>query len=90
MTKSDIVKEIHSRTGIRNQTCALIIDELIDTIKSNMTNGHNIYLRGFGTFIVRHHNAKRAYNINNDSYTVIQAHCTPVFKPGKELVSKTR
>lgn len=90
MTKAEIVKTIHARTRVNSHNCAIIVDEFLATIKANMVEGHNIYLRGFGTFAIRHHNEKRAYNINNATHTTIPSHCTPYFKAGKELTSKVK
>lgn len=90
MTKADIIKQINSRTRIRKQSCITIVDALLDTIKDNMTKGHNIYFRGFGTFTIKRHHEKSVYNINRGSHTTIPAHCSPSFKPGKELLHSVK
>lgn len=89
MTKSEVVKEIKKRTGIQRAMTATIVEELMETIKTNMAAGENIYLRGFGTFEVRRYAAKRAYIINDGSYKVLPGHCVPTFKPGKEMMAQT-
>lgn len=89
MTKADIVKQIHSRTGIRNKDVSTIVDAFLSTIKYNMVHGHNIYFRGFGTFAIKRHNAKKAYSINNASFVTLPPYSSPIFKPGKELTCKT-
>ena len=85
MTKADIIKEIHHRTGIQRGTVINIVNELMTTIKADMAAGNNIYLRGFGTFSVKRYSAKRVYNINDGTYNEVPAHFVPTFKPGKEL-----
>lgn len=89
MTKADIIKKIHARTGIRSNAVRNIVEELLSTIKADMTDGHNIYLRGFGSFVVKHHTEKQVYNINNGSYTIIPPHNVPSFKPGKDMMKHT-
>ena len=89
MTKADIIKKIHARTGIRSNAVRNIVEELLSTIKADMTDGHNIYLRGFGSFVVKHHTEKQVYNINNVSYTIIPPHNVLSFKPGKDMMKHT-
>lgn len=90
MTKAEIVKKIHSRTGVRTHTCTVIIDEFLSSIKSNMTQGHNVYLRGFGSFTIRNHVEKRAFNINTGSHFTLPARSIPAFKPGKHFLTKVK
>lgn len=89
MTKADIIKKIHERTGIRSSAVRNIVEELLSTIKADMSDGHNIYLRGFGSFVVKHHAEKQVYNINDESYSLIPPHNVPTFKPGKDMMSRT-
>ena len=67
----------------------LIVEHFMDAIKTEMTQGNNIYLRGFGTFAIRRHAPKRVFNINTGSFDDLPEHVMPVFKPGKDLVSRT-
>ena len=90
MTKAEIVKKIHTRTGIRRSDVNAIVDGFLSAIKSNMVQGHNIYLRGFGTFSIRRHKGRKAYSINNAAFITIPPHTSPTLKPGKELACKTR
>lgn len=90
MTKAEIIKKIHTRTSIRRSDVNAIVDGFLYAIKSNMVQGHNIYLRGFGTFSIRRHKGRKAYSINNAAFITIPPHCSPIFKPGKELACKTR
>ena len=89
MTKADIIKQIHANTGISRDAVMLIFDTFIQTIKSDMVCGNNVYLRGFGSFVLKHHGEKRSYNINNGTYKSIPAHDVPTFKPGKEMMART-
>ena len=64
-----------------------IVNEFMNTVKDEMAEGNNVYLRGFGTFAVRCYAEKRVYNINTDSYKMVAAHNVPSFKPGKDMLS---
>lgn len=86
MTKASIVRKIHAKTGIQSPAVKIIVDEFMKAIKSNMAQGHNIYLRGFGSFYVRCYAAKRVYNINQDTYSLHPERRLPVFKPGKTML----
>ena len=86
MTKASIVRKIHAKTGIQSPAVKIIVDEFMKAIKSNMAQGHNIYLRGFGSFYVRRYAAKRVYNINQDTYSMHPERRLPVFKPGKTML----
>ena len=89
MTKADIIKQIHARTGIRSSAVRQIVEEFLSTIKADMADGHNIYFRGFGSFVVKHHAEKQVYNINNGTHSIIPPHNVPTFKPGKDMMHKT-
>ena len=89
MTKADIIKQIHARTGIRSSAVRQIVEDFLSTIKADMADGHNIYFRGFGSFVVKHHAEKQVYNINNGTHSIIPPHNVPTFKPGKDMMHKT-
>lgn len=90
MTKSDIINEIHERTGIERVAVGCILEELMTTIKDNMTEGENIYLRGFGTFFIKTRNEKIGRNITAGTSLVVPEHNIPAFKPCKEFKDKMK
>jgi len=90
MTKSEIVRKIHLKTGIPSNVLATVLNEFLLTVKTEMANGNNIYLRGFGTFVIRHYAAKNAYNINDGTFRDIPAHNVPTFKPGRDMMEGVR
>lgn len=89
MTKAEIVKKIHVRTSINRSAVTLIVEQLMKTIKTEMTHGNNIYLRGFGTFAIRRHAPKRVFDINKGTFYDLPEHVMPAFKPGKDLMKQT-
>ena len=90
MTKADIVKEIAKKTGIESYTVLTTIEAFMETVKENMAKEENIYLRGFGSFIIKHRAAKTARNILQKTTMIIEAHDLPSFKPAKCFVEQMK
>ena len=90
MTKADIVKEIAASTGIEKQVVLQVVERLMETIKTSMINGDEVFLRGFGSFIIKHRAEKTARNITKNTTMVIPAHNIPAFKPAKSFVEKVK
>ena len=90
MTKADIVKEIAASTGIEKQVVLQVVEGLMETIKTSMINGEEVFLRGFGSFIIKHRAEKAARNITKNTTMVIPAHNIPAFKPAKSFVEKVK
>lgn len=90
MTKADIVKEIASKTGIEKQTVLQVVEGMMESIKTSMINGEEIFLRGFGSFIIKHRAEKTARNITKNTTMVVPAHNIPAFKPAKSFVEKVK
>lgn len=85
MTKADIVSEIAKSTGVDKTTVANVIEGFIESIKGSMASGDNVYLRGFGSFIIKERAEKTARNISKNTTIIIPAHKIPAFKPAKEF-----
>lgn len=93
MTKADIVLEISRSTGIEKASVLAVVESLMDVIKDNMAKGENVYLRGFGSFVVKERAQKVARNISKQTSLVIPAHKKPTFKPCntfKDLVANEK
>lgn len=90
MTKAEIVSEIASKTGIDKREVLMVVESLMDTIKTTMTNGEEVFLRGFGSFIIKHRAEKTARNISKNTTMIIPAHNIPAFKPAKEFMEKVK
>lgn len=91
MTKADIIKEITINTGIAKKDVTVIVESFMDAIKDSLLDRkENVYLRGFGSFIVKHRAEKTARNISKNTTIVIGAHDFPAFKPAKSFVEKMR
>lgn len=90
MTKADIVNEIAKSTGIEKVTVQKTVEAMMDTIKDSMVDGNNVYLRGFGSFIVKKRAEKIARNISKNVPIKIEEHFVPAFKPSKSFVIKVK
>ena len=83
MTKADIVNEITKSTGIDKQSVAATLEAFMETVKESLPNEENVYLRGFGSFIVKKRAQKTARNISKNTTIIIPEHNIPAFKPAK-------
>jgi Bacterial nucleoid DNA-binding protein len=91
MTKADIVNEITKNTGIDKQTVLTAVEAFMETIKESLSREENVYLRGFGSFIVKKRAQKTARNISKNVTIIIPEHNIPSFKPSKtfmEMIKK--
>ena len=90
MTKAEIVADIASKTGIEKVAIQATIESFMDVIKDSLANGDNVYLRGFGSFIVKKRAEKTGRNISKNETIIIPAHNIPAFKPAKTFVQEVK
>ncbi len=90
MTKADIVNEISEKTGVEKLLVQTIVESTMKVIKTNMVDGKNVYLRGFGTFVVKKRAEKLGRNISKNTTVVIPAHFVPAFKPAKTFAERVK
>ena len=88
MTKAELVNEIAKRTGIGKDEVLKTVETMMDVVKDSLADGENVYLRGFGSFIVKHRAKKVARNISKGISIEVAAHNIPAFKPSKEFAAK--
>ncbi len=90
MTKADIVNEIAKNTGIDKVTVLTTVEAFMETVKSSLAKNENVYLRGFGSFVVKHRAEKTARNISKNTTIIIPAHNIPSFKPAKTFMGQVK
>ena len=91
MTKAEIINKIAEETGIAKKDVAATVEALMEEIRVSLaSNKENVYLRGFGTFTVKHRAAKTARNISKNTTLVIDAHDFPAFKPSRSFIEKMK
>ncbi len=89
MTKADIINKIAADTGLPKKDVAATVEAFMEEIRICMAeNKENVYLRGFGTFTVKHRAQKTARNISKNITMMIDAHDIPHFKPAKSFIEK--
>ena len=66
------------------------VEALMETVKDSMVKGNNVYLRGFGSFVVKKRAKKTARNISKNTTIIIPAHNIPSFKPAKSFITKVK
>jgi DNA-binding protein HU-beta len=90
MTKEEVVSQIAFNTGVDKKVVSPVIEEFMKTVQSSLGKKENIYLRGFGSFIIKSRAEKTARNISKNTTLVIPAHNIPAFKPAKDFISKIK
>ncbi len=90
MTKAEIVASISEKTGIEKVAVLAVVEEFMTSVKEAMTNGENVYLRGFGSFIIKRRAEKTGRNISKNTSVIVPAHNIPAFKPAKTFMSDVK
>ncbi len=90
MTKADIVNEIAKETGIEKAVVLKVVEAFMDSVKDSLTKSENVYLRGFGSFIIKKRAEKTARNISKNTTIIIPAHNIPSFKPAKTFMNEVK
>ena len=91
MTKAHIINKIAESTGLQKKDVSVVVESFMENIKDSLlSNKENVYLRGFGSFIVKHRAAKTARNILKKTTMKIGAHDQPSFKPAKCFIEEMK
>ena len=90
MTKADIVNEIAKSTGIDKASVLETVEKFMETVKDSLANNENVYLRGFGSFIVKTRSQKTARNLSKGTTLIIPEHNIPAFKPAKVFMEQVK
>ncbi len=90
MTKAEVISEIADKTGIEKTDVAATVEAFFKVVKDSMSNGNNIYVRGFGSFVNKKRAKKVARNISKNTAIIIDEHFIPSFKPSKTFIQKIK
>ncbi len=90
MTKAEIVAEIAGKTGIEKGLVMTVVENFMEVVKSSMAKGNNVYLRGFGSFIIKTRAEKTGRNMSQNIAITIPAHNIPAFKPAKVFMNAVK
>ncbi len=90
MTKADLVTTISERLGLEKNEVQGTIEAFMEEVKGSLEKGENVYLRGFGSFIIKTRAEKTGRNISKNTSIIIPAHNIPAFKPAKTFVNSVK
>ena len=90
MTKADIVNEIAKSTGVEKVMVQTIVEAFMDNVRNSLIENNPVYLRGFGSFIIKKRATKVARNISKNTTITIPEHNIPAFKPAKSFAAKVK
>jgi len=90
MTKADIVSRISEKLGMEKGDVQATVESFMDEVKNSLENGDNVYLRGFGSFIIKRRAEKTGRNISKNTTIKIPAHNIPAFKPSKVFIESVK
>ena len=90
MTKADIVSNISDKTGMEKADVLAAVEAFMSEVKDSLESGDNVYLRGFGSFIIKTRAEKTGRNISKNTTIKIPAHNIPSFKPAKVFVESVK
>jgi DNA-binding protein HU-beta len=90
MTKAEIVNEIAEKTGVEKVAVQAAVETFMKVVKNSLSKGDNVYLRGFGSFVVKRRAEKTGRNISKNTTVIIPAHNVPAFKPAKTFVERVK
>ena len=90
MTKADIINEIVKNTGVDKKSVTETVEAFMVAVKKSLENEENVYLRGFGSFIVKKRAQKTARNISKNTTLIIPEHNIPAFKPAKTFTLQVK
>ena len=90
MTKAEIVTKISSNLGLEKNEVLATVENFMEEVRNSLSEGENVYLRGFGSFIVKKRAQKTGRNISKNTTIIIPEHFVPAFKPAKVFVDKVK
>jgi DNA-binding protein HU-beta len=90
MTKADLVASIATQTNVEKVVVQHVLESFMENVKKNMMQGENVYMRGFGSFILKERKQKVGRNIKEKKSLIIPAHCIPAFKPANTFLDEIK
>ncbi|MDE5552616.1 MAG: HU family DNA-binding protein, partial [Muribaculaceae bacterium] len=87
---ADIVNEISRSTGLEKAAVLQTVEKFMEVVKDSMAHGNNVYLRGFGSFVIKTRKEKTARNISKNTAIIIPEHKVPAFKPSRVFLDEVK
>jgi integration host factor subunit alpha len=89
LVKADIVDHVYEKVGFTRQEAAKAVEIIFDEIKSELSQGNNVRISRFASFILKDKNARNARNPKTGETIRIQSRTVLTFKPSKQLLDST-
>lgn len=90
MRKADLVAAISEKTGVPKVDVLVSLETFFKEVKDSLAKGENVYVRGFGSFIIKKRAKKIGRHIKNNVAIEIPEHYIPAFKPAKIFVEQVK
>ena len=90
MRKADLVAAISEKTGVAKVDVLVSLEEFFKEVKANLAAGENVYIRGFGSFVIKRRAEKVGRHIKRNEAIVIPEHYIPSFKPAKTFLEDVK
>ena len=90
MTKAEIVNEISRTAWIEKSVVQTVLEEFMESVRRSVIDGEPVFLRGFGSFVVKQRAEKTARNISKGTTIKVPAHNVPMFKPARVFVESIK
>jgi DNA-binding protein HU-beta len=90
MRKADLVAAISEKTGVPKVDVLVALEEFFKEVKGSLSNGENVYVRGFGSFVIKRRAKKIGRHIKKNEAIEIPEHFIPSFKPAKVFVEQVK
>ena len=91
MTKAELIEKISEKTGVGKVEVSATVEAFMEEVRNSLAvHKEDVFLRGFGSFIVKHRAPKTARNISKNTTILIEAHDFPAFKPAKSFIAKMK
>jgi DNA-binding protein HU-beta len=90
MRKADIVSKVAEQTGVPKVDVLVALEAFFKEVKNSLKEGENVYVRGFGSFILKKRARKIGRNIKKNTAIEIPEHYIPAFKPAKDFAEQIK
>ncbi len=90
MRKADLVATISEKTGVPKVDVLVTLEMFFKEVKTSLAGGENVYVRGFGSFVIKRRAKKIGRHIKKNEAIEIPEHYIPSFKPAKVFVDDVK
>ena len=90
MTKAELITRIAQQSGIEKTIVMTVVEAFMENVKESMVAGNDVFLRGFGSFVIKRRAKRVARNISENTTMVVPAHFFPAFKPAKTFLNAVK